>query len=452
MLYKKPTSKFWITKFDLTFGDVTKRVNRSTKETVRSKAEAVEQHIRENTWAMLKEPEKQQHNWGDAIRLYLGSCEANKTLVSKKRKLLWWQTNLGSDDLKQITSSEILTTLSKRTDLSLATKNRYLSEIKSFLNFVHKELEWIDRVPVIKIYKERERPFYKLTDDDVERLLLASPDFMHPIILFALSTGFRASNIIGLTWDKVDLDKKVIRIDADRHKSGSAMLHPINETVVALLNNLTKKPKTNIVFPNESGLAINDLNRRIWHRSCKKAGLEGLRFHDLRHNWASSHAEKGTDILAIKELGGWKTLEMVQRYTHPSLDYLSEQANNIVEKSSTANRENELVTSLLEELPCDKKSSHFVTVGRLKVIKDEGHKWKNLLTFNKLTGFECGAQTRNRTKDTRIFNPLLYQLSYLGINLTSFCLKRLCLHRCGCVLNGFSAFKSTSFYRKVIET
>ena len=414
MLYKKPNSKYWYTKFDLAFDGTTKRVNRSTKETIRAKAEAVEQQIREITWELLKEPEKQQYEWADAVRLYLGCRQTNKTLNGKQRKLLWWQENLSSDSFKKITASEIFTTLSTRTELSLATKNRYLSEIKSFLNFVHKELEWIDRVPVIKIFKEREKPFYKLTDNDVERLLLASPEFMRPIILFALSTGFRASNIIGLTWNKLDLEKKVIRIDADNHKSGSAMLHPINETVVTLLKNLATSKKSDFVFLNESDLPINDLNRRIWYRACKSAALVGLRFHDLRHNWASRHAEKGTDILAIKELGGWKTLEMVQRYTHPSLDYLSQQANNIVEKSFTESSEDNIVTNVDEKQSCDKKSSHFVTVGSLKVLKDEAQKWKNLLTFNKLTGLKHGARRRNRTTDTGIFNPLLYRLSYPG--------------------------------------
>jgi integrase len=406
MLYKKNNSKFWYTKFDLTFGDKTKRVNRSTKETTRAKAESVEQQIRVQAWEQLRVPDKQAHAWDEAIQLYLGCRQANKTVGSKERKLIWWKTNLDNDSIN-ISSSEIFKALAKRPDLKLATKNRYLSEIKSFLNFTHKELEWIDRVPHIKTFKELEKPFYKLSEDAIERLLAASPAFMRPVIIFAISTGFRSSNITSLTWCKVDLDKKLIRIDAANHKSGSAMLHPINQTVVELLKNLKEVSNQSHVFLSERGSPMKDLNRRIWHRVCKSVGLDGLRFHDLRHNWASRHAEKGSDILAIKELGGWKTLDMVRRYTHPSLDYLSLQANNIVTKD---------INKDVAKPSCDKKSSHFVDLGGIKVIKDEGNKWKNLITFNKLSGLECGAQTRNRTKDTRIFNPLLYQLSYLGIN------------------------------------
>jgi integrase len=53
----------------------------------------------------------------------------------------------------------------------------------------------------------------------------------------------------------------------------------------------------------------------------KKAGISDLHLHDLRHTWASRLAMAGVDLLTIKELGGWKTLEMVQRYAHLSPDH-----------------------------------------------------------------------------------------------------------------------------------
>ncbi|MBI3352768.1 MAG: tyrosine-type recombinase/integrase [Nitrospirae bacterium] len=48
----------------------------------------------------------------------------------------------------------------------------------------------------------------------------------------------------------------------------------------------------------------------------KKAGLEGLRFHDLRHSWASRLVQHGVDIYAVQKLGQWKTISMVLRYAH----------------------------------------------------------------------------------------------------------------------------------------
>lgn len=110
--------------------------------------------------------------------------------------------------------------------------------------------------------------------------------------------------------------------------SSPTVIVPIDNVISNLLSSFHSKRRINFVFPNADNSPIKDLNRRLWKRITISSGLYGLRFHDLRHNWASRHAESGTDLLAIKELGGWKTLEMVPRYTHPSLGYLSKQANN----------------------------------------------------------------------------------------------------------------------------
>ncbi len=395
MIYKKPTSKYWFTKFQITFAGKVKRVHCSTRETVKSRAEAFEQRLREETLAALSRSNEQIGSWDEALLLYLDSRQNNKTIHEKTKKLTWWSSHLALMPLTDINARVILTTLASKTGISLATKNRYLAEIKGLLNFVHKELEWIERVPHLKIYKEREKSFYKLTEKDSARLIDHAPAFLQPIIIFALATGFRASNIIGLKWSHVDLEHRTLKVDADSHKSGSAILVPMNSIVFDLLTSLHLSRKSQFVFPNQDNSPIKDLNRRIWARTIKAAGLEGLRFHDLRHNWASRHAESGTDLLAIKELGGWKTLEMVQRYTHPSLGYLSQQANNIVTKDS-----DDVVT----KTGCDKKSSHFVEINGLKIKKDKAQKWKNLIVFNKLSGSNDGASTRDRTRNTRTSN------------------------------------------------
>ena len=398
MVYKKGNSKYWFTKFQVSFASKVKRVHCSTKETVKSRAEHFEHRLREETLAILMRSSQEVGSWNEALTLYLESRQTNKTIDEKVKKLTWWSQYLADIPLTEINSKLILTTLVKKTDVTLATKNRYLAEIKGLLNFIHKELEWIERVPHLRTHKEREKSFYKLTEKDSARLIDCAPAFLQPIIIFALATGFRASNIIGLKWIHVDLEQQTLKVDADSHKSGSAILVPMNSVVFDLLTSLNSSRKSQFVFPNRENSRIRDLNRRIWASTTKAAGLDGLRFHDLRHNWASRHAESGTDLLAIKELGGWKTLEMVQRYTHPSLSYLSQQANNIVKEKNDA---------FVTKSDCDKKSSHFVEVNGVMIEKDKAQKWKNLIVFRKLSGSNNGASTRDRTRDTRIFNRQL---------------------------------------------
>ncbi len=66
-----------------------------------------------------------------------------------------------------------------------------------------------------------------------------------------------------------------------------------------------------------------------WRAALKRVGISEFRVHDLRHTWASWLVQSGVSLLALKELGGWETLEMVQRYAHLSSGHLSEHASKI---------------------------------------------------------------------------------------------------------------------------
>ena len=148
----------------------------------------------------------------------------------------------------------------------------------------------------------------------------------------------------------------------------------------------------------------------MWKRITEKARLAGLRFHDLRHNWATNHIESGTDLLALKELGGWRTLEMVQRYAHPSSEYLTEQAKKIDNQIKNKNEElHQATTHLLE---CDTKGEKSSQVlkpgtknGTLEVIGPP-QKLKNLLKVNRLIMVpEAGLEPAHH-EWRRILNPL----------------------------------------------
>ena len=66
-----------------------------------------------------------------------------------------------------------------------------------------------------------------------------------------------------------------------------------------------------------------------WKRALEKAGIENFRFHDLRHTWASWHVMNGTSLQELMKLGGWKSYEMVLRYTHLAPEQLASAAARI---------------------------------------------------------------------------------------------------------------------------
>src|SRR5690606_13399729 len=72
---------------------------------------------------------------------------------------------------------------------------------------------------------------------------------------------------------------------------------------------------------------ISQIDDRDLRRACKRIGITDFRFHDFRHTWASWHVQAGTPLMVLKELGGWETLEMVQRYAHLATSHLAHHAN-----------------------------------------------------------------------------------------------------------------------------
>lgn len=66
-----------------------------------------------------------------------------------------------------------------------------------------------------------------------------------------------------------------------------------------------------------------------WRAALKRADIKNFRFHDLRHTWASWLVQAGVPLSALQEMGGWESIEMVQRYAHLAPNHLTENARHI---------------------------------------------------------------------------------------------------------------------------
>ncbi|MXR36359.1 site-specific integrase [Craterilacuibacter sinensis] len=130
-------------------------------------------------------------------------------------------------------------------------------------------------------------------------------------IQLALETGMRAGELLSLEWRQVDLASAVIKLEMT--KNGTARLVPLSEKAEAVLAALPQ-PGLRVIpnFYDTSGLD------RAFKRACQVAGIEGLRFHDLRHEAASRRAPHVTPQTLAK-LFGWKNLQMSMRYYNPQI-------------------------------------------------------------------------------------------------------------------------------------
>ena len=207
-----------------------------------------------------------------------------------------------------------------------ATVNRYLALIRSLLRVARDEWQWIDSVPKIRLLQgEVERDRW-LTKDEADRLISVSPSHLAALIRFALSTGCRAREITGLEWNRVDLARRTAWLN--RTKKGTPRGVPLNtDAVTVLQEQVGKHPQFCFTYRGEP--IRWDVTNTAWQNALEKAGIEDFRFHDLRHTWASWHRQAGTSCDELKDLGGWKSRSMVDRYAKFATENLARAASRI---------------------------------------------------------------------------------------------------------------------------
>jgi integrase len=203
--------------------------------------------------------------------------------------------------------------------VSPRTINYELTTMSHSFNLAIKEWELANENPVIKVRKERVSNNIErwLTSDEKKKLLKASPKWLQDIIVFAINTGLRQSEILDLKWKQIDMERKTITISEQKNKNIDTL--PLNGTAMDILRGSHKSdlPLDSYVFPNTlSTRKGNWLLLKAFYVALKKSGVCNFRFHDLRHTFATRLIRNGVDLYTVQKLGRWKTVMMVQRYAH----------------------------------------------------------------------------------------------------------------------------------------
>ena len=214
----------------------------------------------------------------------------------------------------------------RRRTVKNATINRELEVVRCILNLAHKEWQCLESVPFLRMLKEPPPRVRFLTRSEADRLLLALPHHLQPVIQYALATGCRRSEILKLEWSRVDLDRKVAWLDHGTTKNGSARGIPLNrDALIALEMCKSRNSKWVFTYSNQPMVGIGS----AFKKALKRANISNFRFHDLRHTWASWHVMSGTPLYDLMTLGGWKTMDCVQRYAHLAPEHLASAARRI---------------------------------------------------------------------------------------------------------------------------
>lgn len=177
---------------------------------------------------------------------------------------------------------------------SLATKATHLAFIRALLRCAANEWRWIAKAPNIKCPVPKNKRIRWLTKEEAANLIRELPEHMKPVVIFALATGLRRSNITDLEWSQIDMQRKVAWIHPEDAKAGRAIGVALNESARKVLLSQMGKHKRWVFVHTESSVRPDGTRTKAvrkmrsdantaWRAALRRAGIENFRFHDLRH-------------------------------------------------------------------------------------------------------------------------------------------------------------------------
>ena len=270
-----------------------------------------------------KQPEVKRitnHNFLELAEEYLKWAKRQRGYRTKRGYTLQLVDVYGSLPLRRFSARlvEQLQTERIQKGNKPATINRIVATLK---HMIKKATDWdmveeetLKRVRKVTLLEENNKRLRYLTKEECQALINECCNHLTPIVVIALNTGMRKSEILFLKWDNVDLKHGFILLEVT--KNGERREIPINDTVRATLQDVIRRIDVPYVFYDpKTGKPYQDV-KRSFKSACRRAGIKDFRFHDLRHTFASHLVMAGVDLTTVKELLGHKTIAMTMRYAH----------------------------------------------------------------------------------------------------------------------------------------
>ncbi len=305
-LYQREGSPYWWYSFSVDgvrFRGSTRQENKRQAKSVEDdeKAAARRRGKLKKEWTLHKlcatyyNEQGQHRSSAETILHQLGKLE---DYIGKARKL------------SAITNSTLMDYRARRRGdgLQQHSINREIEILRASMRYVEK----MHQAPVPKLaWKElrtAEPPgrVRYLTYEEWDALLAAADHALKPILICAVFTGLRKGNILRLDWSEVKLAHRRIDVRVKGNKEHQAR---IPAQLMAALSTTPVDQRKGRVFDT------TNFEKR-WRATVKAAKITDLRFHDLRHTFASWARQNGADIAAVKEALGHSDVSMTMRYAH----------------------------------------------------------------------------------------------------------------------------------------
>lgn len=155
-----------------------------------------------------------------------------------------------------------------------------------------------------------------LSPEEETALLLAAPPYLKDMVIFAVNTGLRRSDVFNLKWEDVDVDRALVTIIVKKNrKPHTVFLNPEALAVIA-----RQRKDTGYVFTNPMTGGQVKCVRGALEAAVKRARLKKVTFHMFRHTVATRLLQNGADIVTVKEIMGHSNINTTLRYAHTNAE------------------------------------------------------------------------------------------------------------------------------------
>jgi integrase len=299
------------------------RIRRSTGTTDRGEAQRIRDEAKAKAWSA---PKLNGKTWGKAVMKWV---EAEERSDSEILSLAKFGRHFKDRRLADITPEAVHQALVFCK--TAGTYTRYRTMIAAILKLSGADVKLMVR----RDKKIKSRDW--ITHEQWDKLYGELPAHLKPMAKFAIATGLRQANVLGLSWANVDLERRLVWIEAEDTKANTALGIPLNDDALGALRSVVGQD--NQWCFTYRGQPVKDI-KTAFLAACTRAGVgayvdgsyTGFTWHGFRHTWATWHIQNGTPVEVLQKLGGWSDLRMVMRYAHHTPGHLASFAGNVRRK------------------------------------------------------------------------------------------------------------------------
>ena len=323
------------------------RVRCSARTTDPVQAEKYRDRLKADSWERDVMGQKPRPAFAEAAARFLKAKERKASYPEMVRHIKFWRGHFGKDRIDAIKRTKVAEIVEMHHQ-EAATRNRYVATLRAMLRMAEADDEDTNyRAPKFVMYDEPEGREVWLSAEDFWRLHKALPEELKDPAVFAVSTGFREMNLMELEWAWIDLQSQTATIPGSKTKNGKPDAKHLNRHAISVLRRRLGKDLIH-VFPQfwRKGKpefllwgwrkALGAIQNEPWYQAIlRRYDVPRLRWHDLRHTFASYIGQQNGGGRIVQEAGNWESEQMASRYTHFGKEHLAPYFEGIADRLDT---------------------------------------------------------------------------------------------------------------------